>query len=172
MFNKDDELLIVGFINENKLSGKILLKDVKQVFYELIQVGPMYTTFLGFLRKEELIDYTSNLYTVELTFEQVFKLLNSPEFLNAVPMFMNSRGTWDNIRLVVTSLVLLNHNFLTIEDIAHAVDVYTLMCREKKSEGYLKLDYEVIQRTLRVSFVLIRSTISYPIPLIYLVFLR
>lgn len=29
MFNKDDELLVVGLINESKLSGKILLKDVK-----------------------------------------------------------------------------------------------------------------------------------------------
>lgn len=66
-------------------------------------------------------------------------------------MFMNSRGTWDNIRLIVTSLVLLNHNFLTTEEIKHAIDVYTLKCREMKSEGYLKLDYEVIQRTLRVS---------------------
>lgn len=61
MFNKDDELLVVGLINESKLSGKILLKDVKQVFYEIIQVGPMYTTFIECLVKEELLDQPSNL---------------------------------------------------------------------------------------------------------------
>jgi len=39
---------------------------------------------------------------------------------------MKSRGTYDNIRLVITSLVLLYHNYITCNEIKHAVDAYTL----------------------------------------------
>ena len=58
---------------------------------------------------------------------------------------MNSRGTWDNIRLLTNSLILLYHNYITCDEIKHAIDAYTLQCRdkEKKSE-YLKLDFETV----------------------------
>ena len=45
MILKDDELVIIGLINENKVEGQVSLKYVKSVFYDLIQVGPMYSTF-------------------------------------------------------------------------------------------------------------------------------
>lgn len=58
---------------------------------------------------------------------------------------MNGRGTWDNIRLVMTSMVLLYHNYITQDEIKQAVDAYTLQCRkpEKKTE-YLELNFEVV----------------------------
>ena len=43
---------------------------------------------------------------------------------------MNGRGTWDNIRLVVTSLVLLYHNYITPDEIRLAIDAYT--CRARR----------------------------------------
>ena len=60
--------------------------------------------------------------------------------------FMNSRGTWDNVQLVLTSLVLLHYSYITHEEIRNAVDAYTLQCRakEKKSE-YLELTFETVQ---------------------------
>ena len=36
MLQKDDELLIIGLINEEKIEGNVLLKDVKFVFFDLI----------------------------------------------------------------------------------------------------------------------------------------
>lgn len=58
---------------------------------------------------------------------------------------MNSRGTWDNIWLVITSLVLLYQSYITCDEIKHAIDAYTLQVRdkEKKSE-YLDLNFETV----------------------------
>jgi len=36
MILKDDELVIIGLINEDKIEGHISLKDVKMVFFDLI----------------------------------------------------------------------------------------------------------------------------------------
>ena len=66
---------------------------------------------------------------------------------------MNGRGTWDNIRLVLTSLVLLYHNYITTDEIKHAIDAYTLQCRDKeKKTEYLELSFETVQKALRVSY--------------------
>ena len=46
MINKDDELLIIGIINEDSIDGNISLKEVRAIFYDLIQVGPMFRTFV------------------------------------------------------------------------------------------------------------------------------
>ena len=54
---------------------------------------------------------------------------------------MNSRGTFANIRLIVTALVLLKKQYLTGDDIKYGVDAYTLTVRETKSE-YLNLTFE------------------------------
>ena len=43
---KDDELLIIGLIKEQRIEGSIELKEVRLVFQDLVQVGPMYKTFL------------------------------------------------------------------------------------------------------------------------------
>lgn len=59
---------------------------------------------------------------------------------------MNSRGTWDNVQLVITSLVLLHYSYISHEEIRSAVDAYTLQClekKEKKSE-YLELSFETV----------------------------
>ena len=36
MINKDDELLIIGIINEDTIEGNIPLKEVRSVFFDLI----------------------------------------------------------------------------------------------------------------------------------------
>ena len=51
---------------------------------------------------------------------------------------MNGRGTFANIKLIVTSLVLLNKQYLTYDDIKFGVDAYTLTVRELKCE-YINL---------------------------------
>ena len=63
---------------------------------------------------------------------------------------MNGRGTFANIKLIVTSLVLLNKQYLTYDDIKFGVDAYTLTVRELKCE-YINLQYEKVQRAFRVS---------------------
>lgn len=58
---------------------------------------------------------------------------------------MNSRGTLDNVWLVITSLVLLYHNYITFDEIRHAVDAYTLQCRDKeKKTEYLEMTFETV----------------------------
>ena len=44
---KDDELVVIGLINEDKVEGDINLKELRSVFYDLIQVGPMFRTFIS-----------------------------------------------------------------------------------------------------------------------------
>ena len=105
---KDDELVIIGLINEDKVEGEINLKELRSVFFDLIQVGPMFQTFINQLesiygRKVNM----SALDMIPISYAQVFRILKSPEYLRDVPRFMNSRGTWDNILLIITSLVLL-----------------------------------------------------------------
>ena len=64
---------------------------------------------------------------------------------------MNARGTYANIRLIITSLILLRKQYLTVDDIKYGVDAYTLAIRETKSE-YLDLTFEKVQKAFRVSF--------------------
>ena len=78
---------------------------------------------------------------------------------------MNHRGTWDNIRLVVTCLVLLYNNYITADEIRLAIDAYTLQCldREKRSDfsvEYLELTFETIAKALRVSPLQTKLTFS------------
>jgi len=46
---KDDELMVIGAINEEAIEGYIAISDVKMVFYDLIQVGPMFEPFAKIL---------------------------------------------------------------------------------------------------------------------------
>ena len=67
---------------------KILLKDVRMVFYDLIQVGPMFRTFISQLESEgqiELALEAADIDKIELKYCQVFKVLKSPEYLRDVP---------------------------------------------------------------------------------------
>ena len=62
---------------------------------------------------------------------------------------MNARGTNANIRLIITSLVLLNKQYLTVDDIRYGIEAYTLTIRETKSE-YLDLNFEKVQKAFRL----------------------
>jgi len=72
MILKDDELVIIGLINEDKIEGRIALKEVKSVFYDLIQVGPMYRTFAAQLENEKKIAKGVDINTVDLSYYEVF----------------------------------------------------------------------------------------------------
>ena len=56
---------------------------------------------------------------------------------------MNGRGTFSNIKLIITSLVLLNKQYLTDDDIRYGVDAYTLTVREFKCE-FINLTFEKV----------------------------
>ena len=108
------------------------------VFFDLIQVGPMFEIFLQQLEAEKGIRIPVDaIEREEVAYQDVFSILRSPHYLKEVPrvsltyglvypflpliflvsyfcwQFMNGRGTWDNIRLVITSLVLLNLQYIT-----------------------------------------------------------
>lgn len=72
MILKDDELMIIGLINENKVAGHITLKEVKYVFYDIIQVGPMFNTFLEFLEKQGTVEPNCSLTAVSMSYQEVF----------------------------------------------------------------------------------------------------
>ena len=78
-----------------------------------------------------------------LSYNDVFKLLNSKDFLRDVPRYLNSRGTYDNIRLVITVLVLLRYNYLTSNEVRLALDAFTLTCREYEDD-YLELEFHTV----------------------------
>ena len=52
MILKDDELVIIGLIEEKTIEGHISLKEVRSVFFDLVQVGPMFRTFVAQLEEE------------------------------------------------------------------------------------------------------------------------
>ena len=56
---------------------------------------------------------------------------------------MNGRGTFSNIKLIITALVLLNKQYLTDDDIRYGVDAYTLTVREFKCE-FINLSFEKV----------------------------
>ena len=90
MIMKDDELMIIGLINEEKIDPgiKISLKEVRHVFYDLIQVGPMFRTFINQLESEGKIEFALEALDVdkiELSYRDVFKVLKSSEYLRDVP---------------------------------------------------------------------------------------
>ena len=84
-----------------------------------------------------------------LSYNDVFKLLNSKDFLRDVPRYLNSRGTYDNIRLVITVLVLLRYNYLTSNEVRLALDAFTLTCREYEDD-YMELEFNTVQKALRL----------------------
>ena len=86
MMNKDDELLIIGIINEDTIEGSIPLKEVRSVFYDLIQVGPMFRTFLEKIEEEKGYSIPEDRITmIDLPYKDVFTILKSPEYLRDAP---------------------------------------------------------------------------------------
>ena len=49
MLHKEDELIIIGVIDEDRIEGHIMLKEIKSVFFDLVQVGPMFRYFVNLL---------------------------------------------------------------------------------------------------------------------------
>ena len=86
MINKDDELLIIGIINEDTIEGNIPLKEVRSVFFDLIQVGPMFRTFIQKLEeKRGGVITDERIAVIDLPYSEVFSILKSPEYLRDVP---------------------------------------------------------------------------------------
>ena len=65
------------------------------------------------------------------------------------PNFVSSRETIVNIKLVTAALIILKHNYLSIETIRHALNAFELECRSSKKD-YLYLVDDKIHRTLRL----------------------
>ena len=45
-----DEILIIGLINEKTIEGSIPLHQIRSICYDYLQVGNMYTTLLEHLK--------------------------------------------------------------------------------------------------------------------------
>ena len=161
--------MIIGLIKECKVEGSIELKEVRIVFTNLTQCGPMYRTFLQKLEAQKVIQpfYKVNepdIDNVRLPYTTVFKVLNSIDYQKEVPAFMSGRGTRDNIFLLKTCLILLHFNYITGDEIRQAIDAYTLQLRDESiplenRRHYLELNFETIQKTLRLMGKAISKTI-------------
>ena len=79
-----DEILIIGLIDEYSIDGIIMLKEIKAICYDYLQVGNMYSTLLDMFRQKGLVKKNDNLDKVELPYKAVFEILNSPAYLSAV----------------------------------------------------------------------------------------
>ena len=51
-----DELKLIGVIHERDVDGRITTKELKKIFFEALQLGPMYQPLLEILKKQEKID--------------------------------------------------------------------------------------------------------------------
>ena len=88
MIIKEDELMILGLLNEDKIEGKIGLPELHTVFHDLLQVGPMFRTFCDHLEKLELVDEKiteKNIDRFDISYTDVFLLLHSSKYLRDVP---------------------------------------------------------------------------------------
>ena len=56
MINKDDELVIICQIDENKLKDDVRLELVRKVIFDYVQVAPMYTSLLQMLKSSPQIE--------------------------------------------------------------------------------------------------------------------
>ena len=79
-----DEILIIGLIDEYSIDGIIMLKEIKTICYDYLQVGNMYSTLLEMFRQKGLVKKNDILDKVELQYKAVFETLNSPAYLSAV----------------------------------------------------------------------------------------
>ena len=79
-----DEILIIGLINEYNIEGRVMLKEIRSICYDYLQVGNMYSTLLEMFRSKGLVKRGDNLEKLDLPYKQVFEVLNSPDYLSAV----------------------------------------------------------------------------------------
>ena len=70
-----DEILIIGLIDEYSIDGIIMLKEIKTICYDYLQVGNMYSTLLEMFRQKGLVKKNDILDKVELQYKAVFALL-------------------------------------------------------------------------------------------------
>ena len=79
------------------------------------------------------IDYADDIYCKDLV-----KALYSNSYLQNCPKYVSHRETIVNIKLIITTLIVLKRGYLTHDLIRHGLNAYTLICREEK-EDYLTL---------------------------------
>ena len=56
-----DEILIIGLINEYNIEGRVMLKEIRSICYDYLQVGNMYSTLLEMFRSKGLVKRGDNL---------------------------------------------------------------------------------------------------------------
>lgn len=55
-----DELMIIGILDESKIDASINLKELQRVFYNVLQLGPMFLTFVNHVEKLKSISIELN----------------------------------------------------------------------------------------------------------------
>ena len=76
--------MIIGLINEYNIEGKVMLKEIRSICYDLLQVGNMYTTLFDMFKDRGIVKSSDKLEKLELPYKTVFEVLNSPDYLSAV----------------------------------------------------------------------------------------
>ena len=83
---KEDELLIIGLIDETTIEGRVSLKEVRSVYFDLLQIGPMFRTFLSELEAQKNLRVPEDrIDKVDLLYSDVFDILRSVSYQKEVP---------------------------------------------------------------------------------------
>eukprot|EP00347_Sterkiella_histriomuscorum_P021092 403335284 len=149
-----DDLRLVGILSERELDGRILLKELRKILFDCLQLGPMYQPLVDILEKNGKV-ITSQVGEFFTEIKDVFTTIHSTAFLTTTPLFLNHRETYANIMLITTSVMITRKSYMTIDEIRHGLLAYTLISRECKNE-WLPMYVEKIIKAFRM----VNKTIS------------
>ena len=92
MLNKDSELVLVGQLNDRNITGKCLLGELREVIIEYCHLEPLYDTLFDHLKKQVPLAESATRYDRDIfvQWEEVFRILKTPKFVEDVPRVRNS----------------------------------------------------------------------------------
>lgn len=79
---------------------------------------------------------------------EIFKILNSNEYLAEIPRYANARETYANVQLISASLILFCKNLLTFKQVSNAVTAFQLAAKETRLGERIPLDAKSINNAL------------------------
>ena len=90
--------------------------------------------------------------TKKFKMKEIFRILNSPEFMHEVPKYANARETHANIKLMSSALICFHKGYLTLREISESIKAFQLIAKETKVGERIPLTPAEINKVLRVSF--------------------
>jgi hypothetical protein len=107
---EENELKVIGIIPESFFTTETTNEsELKRIIYEGLAIGPLFEPLIEDLITKDKVDKG------EILCSDVVKSVYSESFLKRCPMFVSSRETIANIKLITTALILIKNSYMQID---------------------------------------------------------